>query len=112
MDFKNTVIITTANVGSRHLLAGVTGDAIPDGVRESVRADVRRAFRPELSNRIDEVLLLKRLTREEITVIVDLLLAEEQGAGLPEALPARYDAREPLLRRREPDRRDRVLMLA
>jgi ATP-dependent Clp protease ATP-binding subunit ClpB len=76
VDFKNTIIIMTSNLGSRFLLEGVTGDTIPEGVRESVMADVRRAFRPEFLNRIDETILFKPLTLEEITKIVDLLLAD------------------------------------
>jgi ATP-dependent Clp protease ATP-binding subunit ClpB len=76
VDFKNTIIIMTSNLGSRFLLEGVTGNTIPDGVRESVMADVRKAFRPEFLNRIDETILFKPLTLEEITTIVDLLLAD------------------------------------
>ena len=76
VDFKNTIIIMTSNLGSRFLLEGVTGGTIPEGVRESVMADVRKAFRPEFLNRIDETILFKPLTLEEITTIVDLLLAD------------------------------------
>jgi len=76
VDFKNTVVIMTSNLGSRHLLEGVTGDTIPESVRESVLADLRRAFRPEFLNRVDETLLFKPLTLAEITTIVDLLLAD------------------------------------
>ena len=76
MDFKNTVIIMTSNIGSRYLLEGVTGDSIPDSVRESVMAELRKSFRPEFLNRIDETILFKPLTLEEITTIVDLLMAD------------------------------------
>jgi ATP-dependent Clp protease ATP-binding subunit ClpB len=76
VDFKNTVIIMTSNIGSRFLLEGVTGDTIPDSVRESVMAELRKSFRPEFLNRIDETILFKPLTLEEITSIVDLLLAD------------------------------------
>jgi ATP-dependent Clp protease ATP-binding subunit ClpB len=76
VDFKNTVIIMTSNIGSRHLLEGVTGDSIPEAVRESVMADLRKSFRPEFLNRIDETILFKPLTLEEITTIVDLLLVD------------------------------------
>ena len=75
VDFKNTVIILTSNLGSRHLLEGVTGDTIPEAVREAVFADLRKAFRPEFLNRIDETILFKPPTLEEITRIVDLLVA-------------------------------------
>ena len=76
VDFKNTVIIMTSNIGSRHLLEGVTGDTIPESVRESVMTELRRVFRPEFLNRIDETILFKPLTLEEITIIVDLLLGD------------------------------------
>jgi ATP-dependent Clp protease ATP-binding subunit ClpB len=76
VDFKNTIIIMTSNLGSRHLLEGVTGDTIPESVRESVMAELRKAFRPEFLNRIDETILFKPLTLEEITRIVDLLLVD------------------------------------
>jgi ATP-dependent Clp protease ATP-binding subunit ClpB len=76
VDFKNTIIIMTSNLGSRYLLEGVTGDTISESVRESVMAELRKAFRPEFLNRIDETILFKPLTLEEITRIVDLLLAD------------------------------------
>jgi ATP-dependent Clp protease ATP-binding subunit ClpB len=76
VDFKNTIIIMTSNLGSRYLLEGVTGNTIPESVRESVLAELRKAFRPEFLNRVDETILFKPLTLEEITTIVDLLLAD------------------------------------
>ncbi len=76
IDFKNTIIILTSNLGSRHLLEGVAGDTIPESVRESVMAELRKTFRPEFLNRIDETILFKPLTLDEITQIVDLLLAD------------------------------------
>ncbi len=76
VDFKNTIIIMTSNLGSRFLLEGVSTDTIPEHVREAVMAELRRAFRPEFLNRIDETILFKPLTLEEITKIVDLLLAD------------------------------------
>ncbi|HVZ64643.1 MAG TPA: ATP-dependent chaperone ClpB [Lacunisphaera sp.] len=76
VDFKNTVIIMTSNIGSRHLLEGVTGAEIPEAVREAVMADLRSAFRPEFLNRIDETVLFKPLALEEIEKIVDLLVAD------------------------------------
>jgi ATP-dependent Clp protease ATP-binding subunit ClpB len=84
VDFKNTIIIMTSNIGSRFLLEGVTGDTIPESVRESVMAELRKAFRPEFLNRIDETILFKPLTLEEIGSIVDLLLADlNKPAGRP-----------------------------
>lgn len=76
IDFKNTVIIMTSNVGSRFLIDGVTGGEIPESVRESVMAELRQGFRPEFLNRIDDIILFKPLAIEEITRIVDLLLAD------------------------------------
>jgi ATP-dependent Clp protease ATP-binding subunit ClpB len=76
VDFKNTVIIMTSNIGSRYLLEGVQGDTIPDSVRESVMADLRKSFRPEFLNRVDETILFKPLTLEEIGSIVNLLLVD------------------------------------
>ena len=76
VDFKNTVIIMTSNVGSRYLSEGVSGSEIPESVRESVMAELRQGFRPEFLNRIDDTVLFKPLTLEEITRIVDLLMAE------------------------------------
>jgi len=76
VNFKNTVIIMTSNIGSRHLLEGVKGDEIPESTREAVMADLRQAFRPEFLNRVDETVLFKPLTLEEIEKIVDLLIAD------------------------------------
>ena len=76
VDFKNTVIIMTSNVGSRYLTDGVTGDEIPESIRESVMAELRQGFRPEFLNRIDDVILFKPPTLDEIRKIVDLLLVQ------------------------------------
>jgi len=76
VDFKNTVIIMTSNIGSRYLQEGVTGDEIPESVRESVFAELRQAMRPEFLNRIDDTVLFKPLTLAEIRNIVDLQIAE------------------------------------
>jgi ATP-dependent Clp protease ATP-binding subunit ClpB len=76
VDFKNTVIIMTSNIGSRHLLEGVEGAEIKESTREAVMADLRQSFRPEFLNRIDEVVLFKPLALEEIEKIVDLLVAD------------------------------------
>ncbi len=76
VNFKNTVIIMTSNLGSHYLLEGVTGNVIPENVKESVMAELRRAFRPEFLNRIDDTVLFKPLGLDEIEKIVDLLLAD------------------------------------
>ncbi len=76
VDFKNTVIIMTSNIGSRYLLEGVTGETIPESVRESVLAELRQAFRPEFLNRLDDTILFKPLSLEHIEQIVGLLLQD------------------------------------
>ncbi len=76
VDFKNTIIIMTSNLGSRHLLERVSGETISESVRESVMTELRAAFRPEFLNRVDEIILFKPLTLDEITQIVDLLLVD------------------------------------
>lgn len=91
VDFKNTVIILTSNIGSRFLLEGVAGDTIPESVRESVMTELRRAFRPEFLNRIDETILFKPLTLEEITRIVDLLVADLNKRLVERRVTVKFD---------------------
>ena len=74
VDFKNVVVIMTSNVGSRYLQDNVIDNEISESTRESVMADLREHFRPEFLNRIDDTVLFKPLSLEEITEIVDLLL--------------------------------------
>ncbi|MBL8785325.1 MAG: ATP-dependent chaperone ClpB, partial [Deltaproteobacteria bacterium] len=75
VSFKNTVIIMTSNIGSPHLLEGVREDGTIDELtRELVMGELRRAFRPEFLNRIDEIALFRPLTRGEIKRIVALQL--------------------------------------
>jgi ATP-dependent Clp protease ATP-binding subunit ClpB len=93
VDFKNTIIILTSNIGSRYLLDGVTGDSIPDSVRESVMAELRKSFRPEFLNRIDETILFKPLTLEEIASIVDLLLADLNRRLADRQITVKLDAK-------------------
>jgi ATP-dependent Clp protease ATP-binding subunit ClpB len=76
VDFKNTVIIMTSNFGSHRLMEAVDGGAISESIRESIFADLRKAFRPEFLNRIDDSLIFKPLELEEIEKIVGLLLEE------------------------------------
>jgi ATP-dependent Clp protease ATP-binding subunit ClpB len=76
VDFKNTVVIMTSNLGSRYLSEGVTSEEIPTPIRESVMAELRQNLRPEFLNRIDDIVLFKPLALEEIARIVDLMLAE------------------------------------
>jgi len=75
VDFKNTIIIMTSNLGSQYLLEGITESGeLKQGVREQVMSVVRGHFRPEFLNRIDEIVLFKPLLLEEIKKIIDLLL--------------------------------------
>jgi ATP-dependent Clp protease ATP-binding subunit ClpB len=74
VDFRNTVLIMTSNVGSQYLLEGVTADAeITPEARELVLGELRRYFRPEFLNRIDDIVLFSPLTQTEIERIVDLM---------------------------------------
>jgi ATP-dependent Clp protease ATP-binding subunit ClpB len=73
VDFKNTLIVLTSNLGSSHLAALKDGEPA-DTVREAVMEDVRRAFRPEFLNRLDEILLVSRLSRANMTDIVEIQL--------------------------------------
>jgi ATP-dependent Clp protease ATP-binding subunit ClpB len=73
VDFRNTILIMTSNIGSDYLIEGVTPDGeIKPDAREAVMADLRRHFRPEFLNRVDDVVLFKRLTLPQIEQIVDL----------------------------------------
>ncbi|HEX2253242.1 MAG TPA: ATP-dependent chaperone ClpB [Thermoanaerobaculia bacterium] len=73
VDFKNTVIIMTSNIGSHHLLEGVTDTGeIRDAAREAVMRELRSHFRPEFLNRVDDIVLFKPLTLSEIEQIVVL----------------------------------------
>ena len=75
VDFKNTVIILTSNIGAPILLEGITREGtIRESARDQVMAELRRHFRPELLNRLDDIVLFKPLQAGEIRRIVDLLL--------------------------------------
>ena len=73
VDFKNTILILTSNLGSEYLLSGINSDGtIEDSAREQVEALLRRSFRPEFLNRLDEIVFYKPLTKENVTKIIDL----------------------------------------
>ncbi len=75
VDFKNTVLILTSNLGSQILLDGIGADGeISAQAREEVDALLRRSFRPEFLNRLDEIVTFKPLTRDNVTHIIDLML--------------------------------------
>ena len=80
VDFKNTIIIMTSNIGSPMLLDGITETGeLREGVREGVMGVLRGHFRPEFLNRVDEIVLFKPLLIEQITRIIDLLLGNLQA---------------------------------
>jgi ATP-dependent Clp protease ATP-binding subunit ClpB len=75
VDFRNTVIIMTSNIGSEYLVGDATSDGeIKPDARERVLAEMRLHFRPEFLNRLDDIVLFKPLTQAEIELIVDLML--------------------------------------
>ncbi len=77
VDFKNTIIILTSNLGSSILLEGIGPDGeIDPSAREQVMEVLRRSFRPEFLNRLDEIVFYKPLTRQDIRSILDLLVAD------------------------------------
>jgi ATP-dependent Clp protease ATP-binding subunit ClpB len=77
VNFKNTAIIMTSNIGSPHLLEGVTPDGeIREAARERVMGELRAHFRPEFLNRVDEIVLFKPLRLDEIVRIVELLVRD------------------------------------
>jgi ATP-dependent Clp protease ATP-binding subunit ClpB len=77
VDFKNTIIILTSNIGSNHILEGIdeSGQIAPTA-RQAVERQVKNQFRPEFINRLDEIVFYKPLTRDEIWRIIDLMVAE------------------------------------
>jgi ATP-dependent Clp protease ATP-binding subunit ClpB len=77
VDFKNTVIIMTSNIGSVHLLEGLTAQGeINDRARDAVMRELRGAFRPEFLNRIDEIIMFSPLQTEQLKLIIRLQLAK------------------------------------
>ena len=75
VDFKNTILIMTSNIGSKYLLDGIQDDgSISEEARNLVMQDLRAHFRPEFLNRLDETIMFKPLTKDNIGHIVDLLL--------------------------------------
>ena len=77
VDFKNTILIMTSNIGSPYLLEGIEENGeIKQEARDAVERDLRAHFRPEFLNRLDEMIMFKPLTKENIGGIVELLLAD------------------------------------
>ena len=77
IDFKNTILIMTSNIGSQYLLDGIQDDgSISEEARNLVMQDLRAHFRPEFLNRLDETIMFKPLTKDNIYDIIDLLVAD------------------------------------
>ena len=77
VDFKNTILIMTSNIGSSYLLEGIKEDGtIKESAREAVMGELRMHFRPEFLNRLDETILFKPLTKENIGNIIHLIVKE------------------------------------
>ncbi len=74
VDFKNTIIIMTSNLGSDIILDGIAGGEITSEARVAVGELLKRSFRPEFLNRLDEIIYFKPLTKDNVTAIVDLAL--------------------------------------
>ena len=75
VDFKYTIIILTSNLGSQYLLEGIDMEGnITDSAKEAVMAELHRAFRPEFLNRLDETILFKPLTKDNLTGIIDIMV--------------------------------------
>lgn len=77
VDFKNTILIMTSNLGSQYLLDGIDemGNIRPEA-SEQVKAELKRAFRPEFLNRLDEIIMFKPLTKADIGDIINLMIAD------------------------------------
>ncbi len=77
VDFKNTIIILTSNLGSHYILEGIDAEGdLTDSARSMVEGELRRHFRPEFLNRLDEIVFYKPLNRSEIGQIVDLMIKD------------------------------------
>lgn len=80
VDFRNTIIIMTSNIGSSYMLEGISDEGeFREGVRDAVMGDLSRHFRPEFLNRVDETVLFKPLMLEQIVKIVELLMNRLQN---------------------------------
>ncbi len=79
VDFKNTVVIMTSNIGSQYLLDGIKEDGeLEEGVRDKVTESLNMHFKPEFLNRVDEVVIFKPLRKDEIIQIIDIILKDLQ----------------------------------
>ena len=93
VDFKNTIIIMTSNLGSDIILDGIEQGEISEGARAAVDMLLKRSFRPEFLNRLDEIIYFKPLTKENIRSIVDLALADLSRRLLEKRIGVRVSAK-------------------
>ena len=89
VDFKNTIIILTSNLGSQYLLDGIQPDgSISEEAQEAVMLELKSSFRPEFLNRLDEIIMFRPLTKENLNGIIDIMVASlrqrlaDRGLGL------------------------------
>ncbi len=89
VDFKNTIIILTSNLGSQYLLDGIQPDgSISEEAQEAVMTELKSSFRPEFLNRLDEIIMFRPLTKENLNGIIDIMVASlrqrlaDRGLGL------------------------------
>ena len=89
VDFKNTIIILTSNLGSQYLLDGIQPDgSISEEAQEAVMTELKSSFRPEFLNRLDEIILFRPLTKDNLNGIIDIMVASlrqrlaDRGLGL------------------------------
>ena len=76
VDFKNTILILTSNLGSEFLLSGINADGtVDEAAKAQVQSLLRRSFRPEFLNRLDEIVFYKPLSKDNVTKIIDLQIA-------------------------------------
>ncbi|GIM27521.1 chaperone protein ClpB [Clostridium polyendosporum] len=78
VDFKNCIIIMTSNIGSSYLLENKSHQGIDENIREDVMAEMKRRFKPEFLNRLDDIIMFRPLTNEGIKQIIDIFLEEVQ----------------------------------
>ena len=87
VDFKNTILILTSNLGSEFLLGGIRENGeIEESAKAQVEALLRRSFRPEFLNRLDEIVFYKPLTKANVTKIIDLQIAKLNERLLPQQI--------------------------
>src|SRR5699024_2808781 len=77
VDFKNTILIMTSNIGANYLLEGIQDDGtLDESCQEMTMNELKAHFRPEFLNRLDEIIMFKPLTKNNIHAIIDLLIAD------------------------------------